>query len=417
MRNFGNLLGNCIYDKDFVSKVKRLKAEPAPAFDPDKLHRPGGHPIVKSEPQSNPPMSAPLTSEKLVSRVSSAHSIPSVGQAEDYGDEFDDDDINMDEMEFLENKANNDPMARTTSDANVVSRHPTNKQVAGQPESISRINSVPQLRPPPTTVPIVNPAQGPRQHSQTPAQQQQPRPPQFQPNQPYPSRSNSQTRPNPLPAHTTGQQVAAGPSPYPVHNRSASNPQTPQNAAQMSKRTPNSLDRPPQPPVQPVSAQFKPKEPPIGFYNARAADLLKDEKPPPNAEITAFNPHTPGQMRRTSGIDHNRSGPIKRESIAAVAGGSKTGQNSGNMPLQRPNFVNPQADINRRIGMPGGGAPSPLGNRTSAYKPPGPALGKRGTDNGPRSVLADVSNFPAELAPKKGRTESPQAEVKPGVST
>lgn len=28
LRNFGNLLGNCIYDKDYVSKVTKLKVTP-----------------------------------------------------------------------------------------------------------------------------------------------------------------------------------------------------------------------------------------------------------------------------------------------------------------------------------------------------------------------------------------------------
>lgn len=63
-----------------------------------------------------------------------------------------------------------------------------------------------------------------------------------------------------------------------------------------------------------------------------------------------------------------------------------------NGPPIRTNFVNPQADLNRRIGMPGGGVPSPLANR-SAYKPPGPM--KRPIDAGGGAVrppLADVSN-------------------------
>lgn len=39
LRNFGNVLGNCIYDKEYVKKVTRMKAEPSRAWDESGLHR------------------------------------------------------------------------------------------------------------------------------------------------------------------------------------------------------------------------------------------------------------------------------------------------------------------------------------------------------------------------------------------
>lgn len=39
LRNFGNVLGNCIYDKDYVSQVTKLKAQPVRKFHQDNLHR------------------------------------------------------------------------------------------------------------------------------------------------------------------------------------------------------------------------------------------------------------------------------------------------------------------------------------------------------------------------------------------
>lgn len=39
LRNFGNVLGNCIYDKDYVKKVTKMKAEPSRAWDENGLHR------------------------------------------------------------------------------------------------------------------------------------------------------------------------------------------------------------------------------------------------------------------------------------------------------------------------------------------------------------------------------------------
>ncbi|KAL6866159.1 DNA repair protein rad52 [Amphichorda felina] len=39
LRSFGNVLGNCIYDKDYVQQVVKHKAQPVKKFDPNNLHR------------------------------------------------------------------------------------------------------------------------------------------------------------------------------------------------------------------------------------------------------------------------------------------------------------------------------------------------------------------------------------------
>ncbi len=39
LRSFGNVLGNCIYDQDYVKQVTKLKAQPFRKFDQDNLHR------------------------------------------------------------------------------------------------------------------------------------------------------------------------------------------------------------------------------------------------------------------------------------------------------------------------------------------------------------------------------------------
>lgn len=38
LRNFGNVLGNCLYDKEYLSKVTKIKVPPA-KFDEANLHR------------------------------------------------------------------------------------------------------------------------------------------------------------------------------------------------------------------------------------------------------------------------------------------------------------------------------------------------------------------------------------------
>lgn len=39
LRSFGNVLGNCIYDQDFVKQVTKVKAQPIKKFAEDNLHR------------------------------------------------------------------------------------------------------------------------------------------------------------------------------------------------------------------------------------------------------------------------------------------------------------------------------------------------------------------------------------------
>ncbi|KAJ9619582.1 DNA repair protein rad52 [Taxawa tesnikishii (nom. ined.)] len=68
--------------------------------------------------------------------------------------------------------------------------------------------------------------------------------------------------------------------------------------------------------------------------------------------------------------------------------------NSTNGPgtMNRTNFVNPSADLSRRIGMPGGGTNSPLANR-GAYKPPTAIKRPAPADTHARAPLADMSNM------------------------
>lgn len=51
LRNFGNVLGNCIYDKDYLAKVTKLKAAPSSKWDVEELHRHSTYATVKKEPE------------------------------------------------------------------------------------------------------------------------------------------------------------------------------------------------------------------------------------------------------------------------------------------------------------------------------------------------------------------------------
>ena len=112
---------------------------------------------------------------------------------------------------------------------------------------------------------------------------------------------------------------------------------------------------------------------PVGFFTARAAESLqKAAGVPPN--IPKFNPHAESpSIRKTAGVDHTKTKPVGREMMGAGA---------PSMPPIKANFVNPQADQARKIGMPNT-AGSPLQNRNS-YKPPQMTMKRPAESAGPQ---------------------------------
>ena len=56
LRSFGNVLGNCIYDQDYVKQVVKHKAQPVKKFDPNNLHR---HSDFKEDVKVEEPVKAP----------------------------------------------------------------------------------------------------------------------------------------------------------------------------------------------------------------------------------------------------------------------------------------------------------------------------------------------------------------------
>ncbi len=102
LRNFGNVLGNCLYDKTFLKEVSKVKLGPV-KFDPDELHRrpehslPANHPKMQQKMKSNA-MPAPAMSRRssIVKAMSPSDIIytsdvtPAVGDlttGEEYGDD------------------------------------------------------------------------------------------------------------------------------------------------------------------------------------------------------------------------------------------------------------------------------------------------------------------------------------------
>lgn len=94
-------------------------------------------------------------------------------------------------------------------------------------------------------------------------------------------------------------------------------------------------------------------DPPTGFFTARAAESIQNAAGMP-LKAPAFNPHLESpSIRKTAGVDHTKTKPVEKEAV--------------HLP-PRSNFVNPQTDKARRVGMPVGTV-SPLQNRNS-YRAP-----------------------------------------------
>lgn len=66
LRNFGNVLGNCIYDKDYLSKVTKIKVQPA-KWDVENLHR---HSTFTAQIAAKKEIEAPKVAEKAQAQAS-----------------------------------------------------------------------------------------------------------------------------------------------------------------------------------------------------------------------------------------------------------------------------------------------------------------------------------------------------------
>ncbi|KAI9696999.1 MAG: DNA repair protein rad52 [Candelina mexicana] len=409
LRNFGNVLGNCIYDKEYLAKVTKVKIAPS-RWDIENLHR---HPDF-----------APVKKEEEAAELSlNGFSNPSShAEAEDEfgGDDFDEVDFseshsglagNPDEV-VLEPSVSSEQFGnrQRPSRGNQTSSlsKPGQQAMQQQRPPVIRGHSVSGPLPPQNGVlaPQVNPSGRPVTHSsnnpQTPINTKTTSnmPPQSRMAAPNGAITGAQ-RPQQAMAATTQNvpnvQHARQGQPVAVPPQYTANGQQPKGAAQPAPQSParqstnqsehKDITAPPAPPLG--------HEPPIGFYTARAAESLQnpDGVPP---DVPVFNPHLESpSIRKTSGVDHTKSKPVNRELAGVPPPPPLTNLNTpAALTVTRANFVNPQLDVSRRIGMPGAGA-SPLQNRTS-YKPPqmkrpAESSGVPQQQQQPRPPLGDVS--------------------------
>ncbi|KAI0387021.1 recombination protein Rad52 [Hypomontagnella monticulosa] len=351
LRNFGNVLGNCIYDKDYLSKVTKIKVGPV-KFDEDNLHRHSDFAkkepdVIKTEPKNSV--------DKIAGDIS-AH-VSDLLDEEDFGD-FDmadfgaADDGHPDEVVLPgSHGTSSNEKTQSLSSGNSNDRNTTSANNASRP-----------MQPPP------RPAAQPPRLPHTPNQ-----PPQ-RPGAPF------QGRPAP--------QQYSKPSPHP------------NNAIQQA--TSNSRTNTP-PPNGPGPTEL------VSFFSARSIKKLPEDAAPDTAILPAqgaklFDPRLESpSIRKTPGIDHNSSKPVsrtgqhvppvKREQEQNRGPASNTFSAGVSSGPSRPNtggIGNPLLNNTRQIGAPGGSG-SPLTNR-GQYRP---LTMKRSASAVPeannRSALTEVS--------------------------
>jgi DNA repair and recombination protein RAD52 len=351
LRTFGNVLGNCIYDKDFLGKVIKIKAGPS-KWDADNLHRhPDFAPVKKELAQEE-------TNTKAIVANGNASHIE--GDDEFGATDFSDADFNE------SNNGHPDEVVL-----------PADSQLP--PAPVRTIANAPAPnRPPEQTRPTA-----PQTNSgmQTPSRQPQATmsaPPLDHRAQQHPKQRNPSHDQRSLAAQqaTIAKVNSSGILPHNnQHTSSGNHPSSPGHASQHSAAHQAAPGQPQHQNVQPSNQQHPP---PMAFFSARAASALNGAVDGPTAPVSQFNPHSESpSIRKTVGIDHSRSIPVKRAAMGVAE------QPPAPLPAFRENiaapqapardFVNPSSDMHRRIGAPGGGMPSPMGKggmNGSAYRPP-----------------------------------------------
>jgi len=421
LRTFGNVLGNCLYDKEYLKKVQVMKVKPI-KFQEDNLYRhndfkpppqPEEQAVVKQEPHKTP------VRPNQVLRTRTDHL-----NNESFGADFDDDaDENLfDGVDVSEGHGDEFSLSETLSAPETAA--PRAIQPA-KPNGVSSGRTSPVRNTGPPRQPNGRPPQAGR--GQPGVQQQQPN---QAPGRPAPHMQNGRQPQTPVQQQPRPVQNGGRMAPPAIDNGAASRPvaQQPQNQQaapnnQPLRPTPPQAQQPPNQ-ARPVSqaqdtttpAQNAPPpnhRPPVGFVTSRAAELLQASDSASLTNLPSFNPNADSPIpkeKRTPGVDHGASKPIKRDAVGAPPAPQPPPQRPGvtsNGSFNRPNVVNPHMQADRRIGMPGGPnyAMSPSANR-GQYKPPtfngagpgngnpaaGPGAGGPGGVKRERAALQDVSN-------------------------
>lgn len=377
LRTFGNLLGNCLYDKDYLQKIGKLKVVPA-KWDIEKLHRHADY--APAAAKTEPPVETKNAQPAGLLRTRTGASAASAEFEDEFGGSlFDGVDVSEAHGDEVTMNLDGDSML----DASKATKSAVNAMAPPQKQNVQRIQPAPSLQ-------------------QTNGAQQGQAQPQDDPF----AEQKQQARLAAMARRAALQQQSSSTVGQAQANQKQNSSSTGE-SNMSSGRAPDTAEAQPRrstPDQQtPAGATVGDSgfNPPVAFVSGRAAEAFKGEHVPNQLPpgVATFNPHAESpSLRRTTGFNHTRSGPIARQSLtnppaAPVAQAQQPqpcppGQIAAPVaanPAARANFIDPRSDASRRIGAPPAHAQSPMSNR-GAYKPPGPAHGIK------RPPLADVSN-------------------------
>ena len=309
LRTFGNVLGNCIYDKEYVKKVSKVRVGAA-RWDPHDLHRHVDY-VPKRVPDDKVQFKQELAGDKQAEKHETAANVEEDFELADFDDaEFDEHDFGRPDEVVLPA----DPLVaakRLATDQGPVARPPIPRHM---------------------TTPSRMPPQGPVDAR-------------------IPGQRHMQTSPDLQQQQQQQQQEQQEQHHYAQQGHSSSNNDDQFSSSGIASQHFGAL---PQSNVTPQA----------GFFSARAAehiDELNKVVGGPN-QAPRFNMHaeTPS-IRKTSGVDHSRSGRLLKNLVPEPKPVEET---------QR-DLANPHTDPTRKISMPNPGGQSPMhrGN-SSAYRPP-----------------------------------------------
>ncbi|KAK8055876.1 recombination protein Rad52 [Apiospora rasikravindrae] len=369
LRNFGNVLGNCIYDKDYLAKVTKMKVG-ATKFNEDNLHRHADFAkkevIVKRE----------VGGAVDKGRPNAAPQPPPIDSTDSLDDDFGD--FDMADFGVTEDGHPDEVVLPTSHGINEKPNAPSSGPNNDQNKTSTNGTAGPAKPMQPPTRAQGRPGQNgppPRPNPQTPNQAPQ------RPGTMYNGRPNPQMHGKPMPAGTGAAQVAAA-----------------QQAASNAR-----MNTPP-----PANAEATG---PVGFFSARSVNQLPEDAPPGTASVApdkarVFDPHAESpSIRKTPGIDHKTSKPVakdikhvppmKRDEEPPNPG---PGQGFGRPPAGP---MNPSLAGARQIGAPGGGM-SPMSNR-GQFRPL--SVKRPAADGAGRPALNEVSTNNSVNAAADGKRQ------------
>ncbi|GAW18533.1 hypothetical protein ANO14919_080090 [Xylariales sp. No.14919] len=376
LRNFGNVLGNCIYDKDYLSKVTKIKVGPT-KFDEENLHR---HPDFAKKEQDIVKVEPKAVADGNSDRANASVLPGALALEEDFGD------FDMADFGVTEDGHPDEVVLPGSHDHISHSSEKPQTSIAGSGNGNGNLNDRNRI---PTNGHPSRPMQPPsRPGAQPPRQPQTPNQQAHRPGGQFQGRPNPQQQPPRQNGHAN-----AAPHQAAANHRIMTPP-------------PNGISRPP-------GGMSAPNGVPSELATFFSARSVKDvpENADPGTTISmergarVFDPRAESpSIRKTPGIDHKSSKPLSKGGVHVPPVKRELDQQQRPAPNGPPNVVNPSLSQMRQIGAPGG-VGSPLGNR-GQYRPPTmkrPAPG--GPDGGGnRTPLTEVS------------TNGPPAAVGPAVT-